>query len=192
MTAFKNTIVGRILRGVGKVALVGGAVAGAVVTGGALAGTIPKVVSGVGLLGKLKGAGQKVTTGISKVAKSAVNLVTGTTKAEREQVGMIKAESKAAQDKLDQIERLVNAGATLARARELVGVTAAELGSADAEEKDRDAAWQAQSKEFISAGYAPGSEAARAGPSCLVTLLALIGSLGSIAFSLFLFFKYLV
>jgi hypothetical protein len=163
MTAFKNTIVGKLLKGVGKVVGIGAAVAGTVATGGALAGLIPAVATGTGLIGK-------VVSGINKVSRGAVNLVTGTTKTEREQVRDVKAEAKAAQDKLDQVERLVNAGATRTQAEQMVGITPTEMGAANAEQKEFEMKY----------GSAAATAAAAAGAAaCSIAAVNFISALGT-------------
>lgn len=162
MTAFKNTIVGRILRGVSKVALPVAGVGAAIVTGGAAVG----ILSGAGAIGgAVKAAGA-----IKKVGQAAVNLVTGTTKAEREQVNQVKAVAKAEQDKLDQVERLISAGATRAEAEKMVGITPSELGSADAAEKESDTALKEKLEE---------KKPIQAGQGCLTTSILLLAA-GSI------------
>lgn len=173
MTAFKNTIVGRILKGVSKVALPVLGIGAAVLTGGAAAG----IISGAGALKGLT----KAATGVKKLATSAVNLVTGTSQAERDQVKDVKAEAKAAQDKLDQVERLINAGATRAKAEQMVGVTSVEMGSTDALVKD-------QEKETKAAqdGTAPVKQMG----GCMVTSIILFGSaLSGIAALAYLIFS---
>ena len=148
-------LLGKILKGVGKVVGIAAAGAAIIGTGGALAGAVPLIAKGTGLLGK-------IFKGTSKVSQSAVNLVTGTTKAERVQVKGVKVEAKAAQDKLDQVERLVNAGATRTQAMAMAGVTAQDLGSADAMEKDQEA-----KATITRTGL---TEVTKAGPGCLVIL----------------------
>ena len=111
MTAFGKTIVGKILKGA---AIAGGSILGL--------GAISGAIKGVGVLA---GAGSAIkTTGsvLDKVSGAAVSLVTGTTAEERTQVAEVKAEQKEAADKLEQVERLVKAGATPERARAMAGV----------------------------------------------------------------------
>lgn len=165
MTAFKNTIAGRILRGVAKVALPVVGIGAAVLTGGAASG----IIAGGSAIGGIR----KTAGKLKKLGQGAVNLVTGTTKNERDQVNAVKAEAKKAQDKLDQVERLVAAGASRNQANQMAGITAAELGSADAGEKDAEA--QAKFKdEAIAAGAsyaAAGACAANGGPESAFYLL---------------------
>jgi len=137
-----KTIAGKILKGAviagGTALALGsgvGAIAGAVGGTGLLAGaaagtgTVVKTLSAVGQgAGKLVGGVAKGTVNtLSKVGTAAVNLVTGTTQAERKQVREVKNEAKAAQDQLDQVQRLINAGADEAKARSMVGLTSTEL-----------------------------------------------------------------
>lgn len=115
MTVFKKTIFGKILTGAAKVAL---PVVGAITGIGAIGG----IVKGVGAL---KGIGGILATGkkvIDKVGVSAINLVTGTTQPERKQVQAQKTLTKAASDAWQQVERLIQAGATPESARATVGV----------------------------------------------------------------------
>lgn len=116
MTAFGKTIVGKILKGA---AIAGGSILGL--------GAVTGVVKGVGVAA---GIGKALTTSktvIDKVGASAVNLITGTSKEEREQVREIKAEAKDAADKLEQMNRLIKAGASTAQARAMAGVAEPEL-----------------------------------------------------------------
>jgi hypothetical protein len=120
MTAFKNTIFGKILKGASKVVL---PVLGAVTGIGAITG----MAKGVGALAGVGTALKKTAGGtvgvIGKVGVGAVNLLTGTTQEERKQVQAVKKDVRAATDKLEQVQRLVNAGATLAQARATVGIS---------------------------------------------------------------------
>ena len=112
VTKFGKTIVGKILKGA---AITAGAVVGI--------GTVGRIVSGAGV----GSAAAAAVRPLDKIATGAVNLVTGTTKVERQQVKEVKAEAKAAADKLEQVDRLVKAGATPAQARAMVGIDEAEL-----------------------------------------------------------------
>lgn len=122
VTAFKNTIVGKILKGA---AIAGGSILGL--------GAVVGVAKGVGVATGAVGALSATKNVLDKVGQSAVNLVTGTTKEERSQVAEVKAEAKAASDKLEQVDRLVKAGATLEKARAIVGVSNTELTTYDGE-----------------------------------------------------------
>ena len=124
MTAFKNTIFGKILTGAAKVVL---PVVGAVTGIGAIAGIVKGVgaISGIGSAVKTATGGIKAV--IDKVGASAVNLVTGTTQAEREQVKAVKEVTKAEADKWEQVDRLVKAGATREQAMATVGVSEPKL-----------------------------------------------------------------
>jgi hypothetical protein len=123
MTAFKNTIVGRILKGAAKVAL---PVVGAITGIGAISGVIKGVgaLHGIGgVIQDVGGVAGTVKKVIDKVAVSAVNLVTGTTQPERVQVREQKAMTKAETDKWQQVDRLMKAGASRESAMSSVGVT---------------------------------------------------------------------
>jgi hypothetical protein len=146
MTAFKKTILGKILKGVVKVAPIAiGAASFLIPAIGPAVGTSLIAKTAAKLIGTIKGSvGGQIVGGIAKtvgtVAKSAINLVTGTTADERAQVKEVKAEASAAQDQLDQVQRLIDAGATRAQAEQMAGVTAKELGSADSAQKDLETA----------------------------------------------------
>lgn len=120
MTKFGKTIFGKILKGA---AIAGGSVL-ALSTG---IGAIGGIASGAGALSGIIKSTSGVKKVIDKVGASAVNLVTGTTKQEREQVREVKAETKAAMDKIEQVNRLVKAGASVAQARATVGLGSEEL-----------------------------------------------------------------
>lgn len=120
MTAFGKTIVGKILKGA---AIAGGSILGL----GAGIGLVKGTGAVAGAAGALGGA-KKV---VDKVGASAVNLITGTTQAERQQVRAVKDEAKAAKNKLEQVDRLVKAGADIATARAMVGLTNVELSEYD-------------------------------------------------------------
>lgn len=115
-----KTVFGKIV----KTAVIGG-------------GTVLGLAGGLGAAkGIIKGTG--ALTGIGKgigglrnfsttLKDSAANLVTGTTKAERAQINAVKERTRAEQDKLDQVQRLIRAGATPDEARSTVGLTVTEL-----------------------------------------------------------------
>jgi len=171
MTVFKKTILGKILKGAAKVALpVGGAVLGI----GAVSGIVKGIGAGAGVGQSLKGI-QKVG---SKITQSAVNLVTGTTKNERDQVKVIKSEAKDAQDTLDQLQRLINAGASRSRAMQILGITAAELGSANSDEIDKENQTKLATETVM-----------KQGAGCMVTVLCLLGGIvsGSVFILLIIF-----
>lgn len=139
------TILGKILKGVTKVLPFAAGVAAFLIPG-----VGPAVGTGIlGVAGKaaakvaatVKGSiGGQVVGGtfslLGKAAKGAVNLVSGTTADERAQVKQVTSAAKAAQDKLDQVDRLIKAGATVAQANQMVGISASELGSAESTLKD--------------------------------------------------------
>jgi hypothetical protein len=112
MTKFGKTIVGKILKGA---AIVGGSVIGI--------GAIGKVAAGI----TGGSAAAAAARPLDKIAQSAIGLVTGTTKDERAQVKEVKAQAKAAADKLEQMDRLIKAGASPAQARAMAGVDEVEL-----------------------------------------------------------------
>jgi hypothetical protein len=166
MTAFKNTIAGKILGGIGKVVKPIAVVAGAVLGIGALSGVVKGVGAAAGVAKSVSG----IKTVASKVTQSAVNLITGTTKEERDQVKQVTSAAKAAQDKLDQVERLVNAGASRATAMAMVGITPTELGAANSDVKDKEQAEKVAASPIISAGQ-----------GCVTTAILLLSS-GILAF----------
>ncbi len=183
MTIFKKTILGKILGGVAKVIKPVAVVAGAVLGIGAISGVVKGIGAAAGVATELKGIAKVV----SKVTQSAVNLVTGTTKEERTQVAEVKAEAKAAQDKLDQVERLVQAGATRLKAEAMVGITASELGAANSAEKDAETQARLKAEGLgITGGYT-GITATTAGKGCLVTSLIIISALAAMAFTILIF-----
>lgn len=154
MTKFKKTVLGKILKGVAIAGAAVGTVAAIGATGGAAfpaVGILGKVALGAKTLVKIPLKGAKA------VGKAAVNLVSETSAAEREQVQTIKAKAKAAQDQIEQVERLVKAGATRARAESMVGITSAELGSADSAVKDieKEEKLKAEGVSLQTAGCAP-------------------------------------
>lgn len=116
MTKFGKTIVGKILKGA---AITGGAVLGI--------GAVGKVAAGVSGVAAAAAAARP----LDKIAQSAIGLVTGTTKDERAQVKEVKAQAKAAADKLEQMDRLIKAGASPAQARAMAGVDEVELKTFD-------------------------------------------------------------
>lgn len=117
------TIFKKIVKAVGKIAKVVLPVVGVATGIGAIAG-ISKGVGAIAGIGGVLAGGKKV---IDKVGVGAVNLVTGTTQAERVQVREQKALTKAVSDKVDQVKRLIKAGATESEARAKVGLTQTEL-----------------------------------------------------------------
>ena len=121
---FGDTVVGKILKGA---AIAGGSVLGL----GAVIGGVTGAASGTGVLsGAVGGVAKIVKTvggGLDKVGTAAVNLLTGTTEEERRQVKEVKAEAKAAQEQLEQVDRLVKAGASPEAARNMAGIPDAQL-----------------------------------------------------------------
>jgi hypothetical protein len=109
----------KLAKGLGKVAKVVLPVVG-VITGIGAIGGIAKGVGALRGIGGILAGGKKV---IDKVGVSAVNLVTGTTQIEREQVKEQKSITKSITDKIEQVQRLIKAGASEASARATVGVS---------------------------------------------------------------------
>lgn len=124
--AKKKGIIGKILKG----ALIAG---GSILGLGAGLGAIKGIRQGTGALAGLKGGVGGLRNTADELKEGAARIITGTTKEEREQVLKVKAEAKAAADKLEQVNRLVNAGATPEEARAMVGITETELTSLDGE-----------------------------------------------------------
>lgn len=120
MTQFKKTILGKILGGAAKIVL---PVVGAITGIGAISG----LIKGTGAVAGAVGAVSGVVKGVDKVAKSAVNLVTGITAEQRGFIHQQKDETRADVQKLTTIERLINAGATVAEAAAKVGVPMGDL-----------------------------------------------------------------
>jgi len=115
-----KTIAGKILKG-------------AVIAGGSLlglasgVGVIKGIASGTGIAtGAAKGV-ESIGTVADKLKNGLVRVVTGTTEEERAQINEVKAVAKKEQDKVEQMQRLINAGATEAQARNMVGIEATEL-----------------------------------------------------------------
>jgi hypothetical protein len=126
----KKGIFKKIIKGA---LIVGGSILGL----GAGVGAIKGVVKGTGALAGIgKGVGGIRNTA-DKLKEGAVRVITGTTKVEREQIQAVKAEAKKAQDQLDQIQRLVNAGATPEEARATVGMAETELTSFEGEKLNK-------------------------------------------------------
>lgn len=122
MTKFGKTIFGKILKGA---AIAGGSILGL----GAGVGLVGGIVKGTGALAGIgKGVGS-IKTITDKVGQSAIRVVTGTTKEERAQVKTVKNEARAALDKVEQMQRLIRAGAEPDEARTMAGVPAEQLTS---------------------------------------------------------------
>jgi len=122
----KKGILKKILKGA---LVVGGSILGL----GAGIGAVKGIVQGTGALAGIgKGIGGIRNTA-DKLKEGAARVLTGTTKEEREQVLAVKATARAAQDKLQQVTRLINAGATPEEARATVGLSETELTEIDGE-----------------------------------------------------------
>lgn len=123
-----KTIFGKIIKGA---VTVGGSVlglaAGGTVVGGVLkgVGAVVGAVTGKGTTA-LSTAGNSVLSGIKnvvdKVKESAVNLVSGVTAEHRDMIKAQKELTAAEMEKLKAVEKLVNAGSTVAAARAAVGL----------------------------------------------------------------------
>lgn len=132
-----KTIFGKIIKGA---VTVGGSVlglaAGGTVVGGVLKG-VGKVVGAITGKGTtaLSTAGSTVLSGIKgvvdKVKESAVNLVSGVTSEHRDLIKAQKELTAAEMEKLKAVEKLVNAGSTVAAARAAVGLPPEELPTYD-------------------------------------------------------------
>jgi hypothetical protein len=121
-------------KGIFKKILKGALVVGGSILGlGAVTGVVKGISQGTGVLAGLKGGVGGLKNTADKLKEGAARVLTGTTKDERAQVLAVKAEAKAAQDKLDQVTRLVNAGATPEEARAMVGITSDELTTIEGE-----------------------------------------------------------
>jgi hypothetical protein len=121
-----KTIFGKIVKGA---VIGGGSILGLSVGVGAVKG----VVKGTGALAGAMGATSGLWDTGRKLKDSAVNLITGTTKAERKQLNTVKAKTRAEADKIQQVQRLINAGATPEDARAMVGLTNTELPAIEGE-----------------------------------------------------------
>lgn len=152
----------KIGKALGKVAKVVLPVVG-VVTGIGAIGGIAKGVGAIAGIGGILAGGKKV---IDKVGVGAVNLVTGTTQSERVQVREQKALTKSVSDKVDQVKRLMKAGATESEARAKVGLRQAEVDT--------------PVDELIPTNLI--TEAAPQG--CMITTLLILSALATMAFTI--------
>jgi hypothetical protein len=117
--AFKNTILGKILGGVGKVLL-------PVVAGITGIAAISGMAKGVGAVAGIVNTAKKIGGGLSAVASKAVDLVTGDTAAEREAIKAQTALTEAGAEKIDFANKLITAGATKEAAYKQAGIVAEE------------------------------------------------------------------
>jgi len=125
-------------KGIFKKILKGALVVGGSILGlGAGIGAVKGIAQGTGVLAGLKGGVGGIRNTADKLKEGAIRVVTGTTKEERAQVLAVKSEAKAAQDKLDQVTRLVNAGATPEEARAMVGIASDELTTIEGEKLNK-------------------------------------------------------
>ena len=119
MTAFKKTILGKILTGATKVML---PIAAAVTGVGAIAGVAKGVGAVAGIKSAVSGVGGGVFKGLDVVATKAADLVTGLSKEQRQILKAEKQEQAEAKDKLDFANKLIKAGADTAEAYSKAGI----------------------------------------------------------------------
>jgi hypothetical protein len=119
MTAFKKTILGKILGVASKVVL---PVVGLVTGIGAISGA----AKGIGVIAGIGATVKKVTGGVSAVAQKAIDLVTGDTAEERAAITAQKAITDAGAQKIDFANKLIQAGATKEDAYKQAGIVAEE------------------------------------------------------------------
>lgn len=126
-----HTIAGKILKGVVSI---GSPVAAAVTGVGAVGGMIAGVGAATGVATAAKTIAKVVTGGVtatgravSTVAEAAANIVTGTTKDQRKMIQEQKAETKSQVQKLEVIQKLIDAGASVQDAAAKVGVPLSQL-----------------------------------------------------------------
>jgi hypothetical protein len=119
MTAFKKTILGKILGVAAKVVL---PVVGLVTGIGAISGA----AKGIGVVAGIGATVKKVTGGVSAVAQKAIDLVTGDTAEERAAIKAQKAITDAGAQKIDFANKLIQAGATKEAAYKQAGIVAEE------------------------------------------------------------------
>lgn len=120
MTAFKKTILGKILGTAAKVVL---PIAGAVTGIGAITG----MAKGVGAIAGVKNIVGGAVKGIDAVATKAADLVTGMTEEQRKLLSQQKQEAADAKDKLDFANKLIAAGMDKKTAYMKAGVPVAEM-----------------------------------------------------------------
>jgi hypothetical protein len=109
------------------------AIGGAALGIGAIGGVVKGIKAGTGVLASLKGGVGGLRNTADKIKEGAARVLTGTTKQEREQVLAVKKEARDAKDKLEQVDRLIRAGATPEEARATVGLAEEELTSYEGE-----------------------------------------------------------
>jgi len=126
-----HTIAGKILKGVVSI---GTPVAAAVTGVGAVGGMIAGVGAATGVATAAKTIAKVVTGGavatgraVSTVTEAAANIVTGTTKDQRKMIQEQKAETKSQVQKLEVIQKLIDAGASVQEAAGKVGVPLSQL-----------------------------------------------------------------
>ena len=171
-----KTIFGKILKG----AVIGVGAAAAVVGAGAIiagtgGGAAPAVVgAGGGLLSKIfKGAKKTVDV----VATKAADLVSGVTAEQRGIIHSQKDEQRADVQKLNAIDKLIKAGATVAEAASKIGVPLSELKGGFGIPSDAQVEATA-----IMTDYREGN--IQAGKGCMVTALLILSGLAATAFTI--------
>jgi len=120
-----KTIAGKILKGV---AIGGAAVAGVAAiagTGGAAGGVAASVLTGLGTVVKKVATGAKKT--VSTVANASANLVTGLSTEQRKIIEAQKDETRTELKKLEVVDKLIKAGATVQTAAAKAGVALSSL-----------------------------------------------------------------
>jgi hypothetical protein len=121
--AFKNTVVGKILKGAG-IAL---GVVGGVVVGG---GVLKAATGGIGsLINNLPA--QKPQSGLSAISEKAKALVSGLTYEQQQILSEAKADAKTSAQKLKLADRLMKAGLNQAEAYAKAGISKADTESTE-------------------------------------------------------------
>ena len=119
MTAFKKTILGKILGGAAKVV----AAVGSVVVGGVVA---KAVVGGIGSLLNAHPNDDNPAGGLDVIAEKAKAFVNGLTPDQQKVLDAEKADAKTAAQKLKLANKLINLGASQADAYSKAGITSTE------------------------------------------------------------------
>jgi hypothetical protein len=122
MTAFKKTILGKILGGAAKVV----AAVGSVVVGGVVA---KAVVGGIGSLLNAHPNDDNPAGGLDVIAEKAKAFVNGLTPDQQKVLDAEKADAKTAAQKLKLANKLINLGASQADAYSKAGITGDEAAN---------------------------------------------------------------
>jgi hypothetical protein len=115
MTAFKKTILGKVLGTAAKVFIP----VAAAVTG---VGMIKGITSSVGAVMGVKNSFGGAAKGLSVIGQKAADLVTGTTKEQRDMIREEKAEAKEAKEQIEFAGKLMKAGASEEEAYQKAGI----------------------------------------------------------------------